>query len=758
MVPVDPNFPDFDNDHLSDVVEFIYGTNPAQSDTDGDGITDGVEADQGTNPLDNRPTVTGIIASVDTGGTAMDVCALNNVAVVADGLGGVVVFDATDPFNPVQAAVVPTIALATAVARAGNFVAVAQGDAGLTVLDITTPSNPRNRYDLFLGGEARAVAASGNTAFVGLGNSAVVVVDMPSGAVLERLAMPNRVDDLSVRGAHLFVVTATQLRSYRWQEGLSLESQMALDGVADPITGRRRLFTGTAVAFVSNQRGFQAFDIQEPAAMVELQNFPSGLASLKQVLDNGSGLGVVAARINPGPGSAGGIFLYDISAPTNPPAFLTMLPTAGESRAASIFNGLAYVADGNAGLQVVNYLAYDAQRIPPTITLEMSFPLTSPTNGHVESGQFITLTAHVTDDVQVRHVEFYVDGRLAVTDGNFPFEQSFVPPLLTTNQTNFTVRAKATDTGGNATFSPEIVVQLLTDTTGPRVTSRFPAPNALPGAVDMMLVQFNERLNPATINASGVMVIGAGADGHLGTSDDVLVIDATLSWRDADNTVVMTFGTSLAAGLYRVSVGSPLADLAGNVAQNAAWTFRVLGVADADQDGIPDTAEASLGFDPLNPDSDGDGIPDGAEDLDADGLATNWELTFGYDPARRDSDNDLINDDQEDPDAEGLTNIGEFLLGSDPTNPDTDGDGWNDETEVTGNSNALSPSETPNRGFVAQPPIRVIALGVGTTDGLPLNTFVAQPPVKVIAPGTGSTDGLPLNTFVAQPPVQVHIE
>jgi hypothetical protein len=42
--------------------------------------------------------------------------------------------------------------------------------------------------------------------------------------------------------------------------------------------------------------------------------------------------------------------------------------------------------------------------------------------------------------------------------------------------------------------------------------------------------------------------------------------------------------------------------------------------ADSDRDGLPDRKEAILALDPNNPDTDGDGIPDGLDDADGDGV------------------------------------------------------------------------------------------------------------------------------------------
>jgi hypothetical protein len=81
--------------------------------------------------------------------------------------------------------------------------------------------------------------------------------------------------------------------------------------------------------------------------------------------------------------------------------------------------------------------------------------------------------------------------------------------------------------------------------------------------------------------------------------------------------------------------------------------------------------------DPLNADSDFDGILDGEDvcevitlDADGDGLADEVELQLGTDPYNPDSDGDRLLDGDE------------LALGFDPLNPDTDGDGILDGDEV----------------------------------------------------------------------------
>lgn len=71
---------------------------------------------------------------------------------------------------------------------------------------------------------------------------------------------------------------------------------------------------------------------------------------------------------------------------------------------------------------------------------------------------------------------------------------------------------------------------------------------------------------------------------------------------------------------------------------------------DTDGDGLSDAWEMAHGYDPANPDSNHNGIPDGYEDFDGDGLANKMEAVFACDPGianpewKMDSDGDGIPD------------------------------------------------------------------------------------------------------------------
>ena len=135
---------------------------------------------------------------------------------------------------------------------------------------------------------------------------------------------------------------------------------------------------------------------------------------------------------------------------------------------------------------------------------------------------------------------------------------------------------------------------------------------------------------------------------------------------------------------------------------------------------MSDAEESGNGTDPLNPDTDGDGVGDATDvfpldpsesaDTDGDGVGDNGDA-FPNDPNESaDSDGDGVGDNADalpndpnetedtdgdgvgnnadlDDDGDGLSDVEEETIGTDPLNPDTDGDGVSDGDEVASGSN-----------------------------------------------------------------------
>lgn len=88
-----------------------------------------------------------------------------------------------------------------------------------------------------------------------------------------------------------------------------------------------------------------------------------------------------------------------------------------------------------------------------------------------------------------------------------------------------------------------------------------------------------------------------------------------------------------------------------------AATPAMASIHDTDGDGLRNSFEKQHGVtSPTNPDTDGDGVVDSAEDNDGDRLGNKGEQKFGLHPGRRDSDGDGIPDGKEDFDRDGRSN------------------------------------------------------------------------------------------------------
>ncbi|MEM7246790.1 MAG: hypothetical protein AAF533_15670 [Acidobacteriota bacterium] len=167
---------------------------------------------------------------------------------------------------------------------------------------------------------------------------------------------------------------------------------------------------------------------------------------------------------------------------------------------------------------------------------------------------------------------------------------------------------------------------------------------------------------------------------------------------------------------------------------------------------VPDADPAST-TDPLNPDSDAGGVPDGIEDRNANGsvdageidptpgnaaddadrdgddLPDVLEVALGTDPDVADTDGDGIRDGEElipgadgrtsdpldlDSDDDGLSDGAELPLGTDPSNPDTDGDGIQDGTEA-GVDMPIADPDGPGPILGTDPGLFIPDIAPGTT-------------------------------------------
>ena len=116
------------------------------------------------------------------------------------------------------------------------------------------------------------------------------------------------------------------------------------------------------------------------------------------------------------------------------------------------------------------------------------------------------------------------------------------------------------------------------------------------------------------------------------------------------------------------------------------------GDEDANQDGLSNETEQTLGNDTLNPDSDANGVSDGQE------------VGQGQNPIGSDSDNNGIDDGDEDNDSDGLINRVEIAAGLNPNDAqdadtDLDNDGLSNRDELMVHGTNVNDADTDNDGL-----------------------------------------------------------
>lgn len=608
--------PDADNDGLHDLGESIMGTNPALADTDNDGISDSAEVINGSDPSSGLAVATGVIGAAPTTGPAVDIVALNGLAAVATRDAGVALFNVFNGLAPTLVAQVNTPGSARGVAISGALIAVADDATGLVVIDAAQPSSAAILRQVPLGAAAQAVAAAAGVAYVGLVNGDVVAVDMPTGTILGRVRASNSaIQDVALGQETLYALSVGNLHVLDLEDpDLAVLKTVTSPGGVGAGARRLRLFVGSDRAYAVFTSGFNTFDLTDPRNPVRVKDNNTTSLGWKHIVANGSGSALAAVGRNSTDDGPHDVSLYDLGPARSDANVQGTFETPGLATAISIYNGILYVADGGAGLTVINYLAYDQSGQPPIITLNASFPL-SP--AMVEEGKLVRVTANVSDDVQVRNVEFYIDDILVGADGNFPFEARFVSPVRTAQKNSFVLKAKATDTGGNFTWTSPLTVALVPDATAPRIKKVFPGPADVISSASEVSIYFSEPMDTALLNSTTLRMTYAGADYLLGTTDDA-TLNYALDYRGDLNAASLQFPAALVPGFYRLQING-VKDLAGNSAtplDNMFWVLPDGPEGDPDKDDLINSDEILYRTNPLVADTDGDGWIDGLEVAD----------------------------------------------------------------------------------------------------------------------------------------------
>ncbi|HVR37146.1 MAG TPA: carbohydrate-binding domain-containing protein [Methylomirabilota bacterium] len=485
---------DADNDGLPDLGEFILGTDPFNPDTDGDGVSDGEEVRAGSNPLSGLAARIGMIDGLPVSGGPQSVTAYNDLAIVARGSQGLQVFNIFNRMSPLLVADVPRTGTTGDPGRVdctGSLLAAAVGLRGVDIYDLSDPPNTQATQSAGGIGLVTRVATAGRCVYAANTSREVILVDMITGVVIgRRQYSAESITGIAVAGDHLYVLS---VRGPNFPDpGVQIIHKIALgETLGDPVAtlevsspdyvapSRTSLAAGGGLIYVcgvgQSIGGLITpgiYIVRDDGDTLTVLGPPPAPLTAFEVAVNGAGRAVFTQGYRTSGNATVGarrVGVADVSDPTQAAQLITSFElltfddTLTLPIALTIYNGLGYALNDatpgflvGGGLQVANYMPVDFLRVPPTVSLE-----TSAVNGEIEEGKQVRVTALTTDDVQVRNVEFYLDGEWIATDGGFPFEYRFDAPIITAERNSFTLRARASDTAGSATFSDEIVINLI---------------------------------------------------------------------------------------------------------------------------------------------------------------------------------------------------------------------------------------------------------------------------------------------------------
>ncbi|WP_419580402.1 Ig-like domain-containing protein [Stieleria magnilauensis] len=596
---------DSDFDGLTDLVESIIGTNPTNADSDLDGISDRAEIEQGLDPLSGLAFPTGVVASLLIQGEATEIRLVGSVldtgdqmAYVATGSYGLAIIDVSQLQMPVVVSqlMLNGNALDLDISPSQNLAAVATGIYGIQIVDVAAATSPTLLQSVPLPGGATRVEIYDGLIYAGSPQSdRLHIIDLATGELLESITIGGGIVDLAREGSLLYALTGNQqLRAI----DISHFSAVVRGSLTLPQAGRK-VFVGNGVAYIGADpgfgQGFMTANVADPDNLILLSDVDANNIAGTAIVANGSGLGISVGDLGFGVDSV--LHVVDVSDPTNTSAFVTQYSLPSDPRSVALGAGIAFVANGVNGLQVVNYRSFDNLGQAPVISI--SSPVQDIDGGaagiQIVEGTSIPIQVSITDDVQVRNVELLVNGQVVQNDVAFPFDFIAIAPALAGGPSSVSIQVRAIDTGGNTSLSNILSYDLVADSIAPSVVGTTPQSGQKVFFTPSIDVRFDEPLNTALVNAGGVSLIFLGADGVVGGGDDQTVPLRSVESRVLGRRLSIYPANLLDTGNYQVTLDpSIVADRAGNhLAAPFSFEFTIRPASDLKaQSGFPRVGRA----------------------------------------------------------------------------------------------------------------------------------------------------------------------
>lgn len=569
------NEDDSDGDGLGSLPEGVIGTDPSLADTDGDGVSDAAELQSGSDPLDGIIQRTGLLAAVDTPGNRANHLDIDNELIyIADGDAGLSIFNAYEGMRPIVIGqrILPGSLSAEFVDAEGDRAAVIDLD-GLTLFDVSDPANPTQITRV--AGDFTSAVVVGENVYTAEDNM-VTQMDANSGAVLDQqqYGMLDQIDDFAKVGQTIYFVSrdtgfgAETHAVGKFEAGGSLpmmpDAYLSLRNSENPPGEKLSLSAGENLVYIG---GIRASDSQNPQTNgVEILRDEGNTFSLigepvanavYEIAPNGSGRIVYTGGIIGSNEPTIGVL--DSTDPTDTGQFLRSFETPErDANAVEMLHALAYVTE-ESSLYVYNIESPDSESEPPSISIEIP----GTTDGVVEKDLPLLVEAFVDDDVQVRHTDLFLNGQLNDRKGRFPFVLEGTIDAATSDTVS--VRARATDTGGNSAFSTTKTLT-ITDSIGPQIIASNPSDGSLLFRSDISDIELiaNEPIEPASLTLDDITLTALGGDAAPGGGDDSEVSLAAVNTSSSLAFSVITENT-LPVGTYRLTAAAEsFTDLSGN--------------------------------------------------------------------------------------------------------------------------------------------------------------------------------------------------
>ena len=283
---------------------------------------------------------------------------------------------------------------------------------------------------------------------------------------------------------------------------------------------------------------------------------------------NGSGLAVIVG-IPPRSATGPALELLNTSDPTKTTNFVTLvnLPSTATPYGVAVASGIAYVADGTGGLQVVNYEAFDTANQAPKVSISSTVTDIAPSTPgfQVAEGSTIPISVNVTDDVQIRNVQLLVNGQVVADDVSLPFDFVATRTALPNGVTSgaLSIQVRAFDTGGNSSISNTLSYQVVPDTVPPTVIASTPLAGQKVFYTPSISVDFSKPIDKSKFSLANVSLVYLGTDANPVTP--VSIPFTTFAFQVLGRELVLYPSQLLDTGNYSVTIApSAIFDKAGN--------------------------------------------------------------------------------------------------------------------------------------------------------------------------------------------------